>query len=538
MNALLRVLESLARIFSDQREIKIKESGRNVFHIHGNTIYVSISPEFELSDEEKLRIIVDALNHECEHINLGFTKRKLEEFIRETGYGPLSRWVLTIVEDHYTDFSRLKKWRGLKKARALFSKLVMEREPPVNIFPEREAALRGLHMINYSGFAKGEELVSSKLKKFFELARNCLLEVRDIHDFDSRKEVANFLLSRILSFGPKNLIPSDDLDWKIDFQICSGYSGIQIEFTEPDKSLDVNLDLDKIMEWNSVDDLSPSGFEKSIMDNIYSLETEFRKQEKLMKIVAKRDMRIDPNKKPIVPESILNELVNTLERIKTEEYFIESEWGEEVNIRNYLRRYCGENNLNLYYSMKPSDTGGRAILIALDLSGSMKDKIDETIKACHIVAKSAEILNDKIAAFGFQEKTGAVNFTKITPIKLWHERYRPEFFTGLDVSGNTPLREAILEVRDWLDPIAARQKVAMVFTDAEPTSSTPEQVYRVVCGLGARVIGVGIGTKVNPSMLRRCFGNSYLWAPNIRDLPRLISSVYLSLLDSSSLNFI
>jgi len=57
------------------------------------------------------------------------------------------------------------------------------------------------------------------------------------------------------------------------------------------------------------------------------------------------------------------------------------------------------------------------------------------------------------------------------------KEYRPEFFTDLDVSGNTPLREAILEVRDWLDPIAARQKVAMVFTDAEPTSSTPAALF-------------------------------------------------------------
>ncbi len=523
MNALLKILESLARTFTDHRfDVKIRESSKRVFHIHGDTIYVAY-PDFDLSEEEKLRLIVDALNHECEHINLGFTKQKLEDFVRRTRLGSLARWVLTIVEDHYTDFSRLKRWRGLKKARALYAKVVMERLPSVATLPDRPAALLGLYMISYSGYAKGEE-ARPELRGFFEEVRRTLVDLRNVHEYAEREAIAERILMKIARLKPLDYTPPD-LDWKIDFQIaCGSAAGLETSLRE-------EVDIARIMEWNDVDDLSPSGFERAIIESVRQLEPEIEKFERMMKTVAARDGRIDPTRKPEVPESVMKEVLQLLEKIKTEELFIESEWGEEINVRNYLRYACGENCTSLYYATRPSDTGGRAILIALDLSGSMKDKIEETVKACHIVAAAAEILNDKVAAFGFQEKSGAVRYTKIVPIKLWHEKYRPEFFTGLDVGGNTPLLEAVVEAGEWLKDVAARRKIAMIFTDAEPTTSSPEDVYRAVCRIG-NVVGVGVGTKINPEMLRSCFGNSYIWAPEIDDLPRLLFQAYLSFVDA------
>lgn len=98
MSAFLRVLESLARTFTEHTlDVKVKESYKGVFHIQGNTIYVAANSDSFL-EENRLRLIVDALNHECEHINLNFSKDKLENFIRKTGMGNLARWVLTIVE--------------------------------------------------------------------------------------------------------------------------------------------------------------------------------------------------------------------------------------------------------------------------------------------------------------------------------------------------------------------------------------------------------------------------------------------------------
>jgi len=533
MNALLRVLESLARTFTDHKhEFRVRKSGNNLYHIHGDTIYVA-EPDFRIGEEEKLRIIVDALNHECEHINLGFSKERIEDFIRRTRLASLARWVLTIIEDHYTDFSRLKKWRGLKKPRTLFAKLVMEKEIPINYLCEREAALRGLYMISYSGFAKGEEFVSDELKVFLEKARKIMLKVRETHDYGEREMIAEEILNDLMRMKPYDYMPFYDLDSKIDYQIdwrLTQYKYKKIEHVEYE---DVQFDVEKILEWNEVDDLTPSDFEKTILESINELEIEFEKRgEQIRGSVAGRDKRINLSEKPEVDESIVNELTLLLEKIKTEDLFVESEWGETVNIRNYLRFICGEKWRNLYYEIKPADTGGRAILIALDLSGSMKDKIKEAIKACHIVSQSSEYLNDKIAAFGFQEKIGVGNQVKISPIKFWHERYKPEYYTGLDVFGNTPLREAVIEAGEWLKPISAKEKVAFIFTDGEPTSSTSGQVYRTVCKhKDIRIIGIGIGTKVNPRMLQSCFGNSYLWVPDIREMPNLLFSVYLSFMD-------
>ena len=225
MSALIRVLESLARTFTEHKfDVKIRESSKNAFHIHGDTIYVATNPEFNIGEEEKLRIIVDALNHECEHINLGFSKDKLEKFVKKTKLGSLARWVLTVVEDHYTDFSRLKKWRGLKKTRALFAKLVMEKENPVNLLCDREAALKGLYMISYSGFAKGEEFVKEELKEFFKKARSMMLKIRETHEFKEREKIAEEILNELVKLKPYDFMPRDDLDFKIDFQInCGDY---------------------------------------------------------------------------------------------------------------------------------------------------------------------------------------------------------------------------------------------------------------------------------------------------------------------------
>ena len=163
----------------------------------------------------------------------------------------------------------------------------------------------------------------------------------------------------------------------------------------------------------------------------------------------------------------------------------------------------------------------------------MKTKIRETIIASQIIIYAAEYLNDKVAAFGFQEKPGMGSIVRIIPIKLWNEKFDPRNF-DIETFGNTPLREAIIEIGDWMSYISARKKVAFVFTDAEPTSSTPEQVYRAVCSLrcmGIDVIGIGVGRSINPSMLSRCFGEGYVWVPEIRELPYALFKAYTSLID-------
>ena len=536
MSAFLRVLESLARTFTEHTlDVKVKESYKGVFHIQGNTIYVAANSDSFL-EENRLRLIVDALNHECEHINLNFSKDKLENFIRKTGMGNLARWVLTIVEDYYTDFSRLKRWRGLKKTRALYAKMLMENALPVYLLCDREAALKGLHMVSYCGFAKGEELANSELRSFFNKCRDLLVRIRNVHEFEEREKVALKILDEIKRMKPYDYEPFEDLDWKIDFQISCKAKSEQRSF---EVDADCDFDVDAIMEWNEVDDLKPSEFEVSIIESIQQLEAEFERQnEQVRGSLAKRDMRIDPTKIVEVDERIVEELKGLLERIKTEDRFVEDEWGEVINIRNYLRFICGEKWRNLYYSTKPADTGNRAVLIALDLSGSMKSKIEETIKACHVLATATEYLNDKLAAFGFQEKIGLVNYVKFTPIKFWHEKYKPEFFTNLDVFGNTPLKEAVIEAGEWLKPVVAKQKIAFIFTDAEPTSSTADQVYKAVCRIKhANIIGVGIGTKINPLMLQSCFSN-YLWVPDIKDLPNSLFSAYLSFVDDSTRPYI
>ena len=529
-SAILSVLESLVRTFTDHKfEFDVRESSKGVFHLRDKTIYADLNlRKFGFNEFERLRVIVDALNHLCEHVNLGYAKETLDDFIEKTGMGDLSRWILTIVEDQYTDFSRLKKWRGLKKTRALFAKRIIEIEPSVHrIKSEREAALRGFWTIGYTGFAKGEKNAPKRLREFFDYAREILRDVRRIHDFEKREEVARDVLREIVRFNGKI---SGELDPKIDFETRAS----EREFFRLDISADeCDLDLSGIFEWNDLKetDLGPSEFEKTLLESIRSLQIELDREQR-MKVKTARFVRTS-QRKIEVPENLIKEVTMILEKIKTEDAFVESEWGESINLKNYVRYFCGESVSHLYYETKPADTGGRAVLLAVDLSGSMRTKIRETIIASQILIYAAEYLNDKVAAFGFQEKPGIGAFVRIIPIKLWNEKFDPRNF-DIETFGNTPLREAVIEAGEWLSYIPSRKKVAFVFTDAEPTSSTPEQVYRTVCGLrctGIDVVGVGVRSSINPSMLNQCFGEGYIWVPEIRELPYALFRAYTSLIN-------
>ncbi len=528
-SAIISVLESLSRTFSDHKvEFKVRESSKGVFHVRGSTIYVDLNlKKYNLSDFERLRIVVDALNHICEHVNLGYTKEKLERFIRETGLGELSRWVMTVVEDHYTDFVRTKKWRGLKKTRALFAVKVMESEPPVYaIRSDREAALRGLWTISYTGFAKGEDRASAALRDFYEIARNAMKSVRNLEDFEDRVLLAKEILREIKKF--RGLI-SGELDPKIDFEIGVADS----EFLKLEVNEDCDFDLSAIFEWNEIQDtdFEPSEFEKTLLENIRTLQVEMEKKQAMKIRLAKFRKH---SGKADVPEDLIREVTAILEKVKMEDAFVESEWGDEINLRKYIRKFCGENVFELYYETKPADIGGRAILLAIDFSGSMKYKIKDTLIASQVLAYAAEYLNDKVAAFGFQEKPGIGPLIKIIPIKLWNERLDLSSFSEIDTFGNTPLREAIVEAGEWLRFVSARKKIAFVFTDAEPTSSTTEQVYRTVCALratGVEVVGIGVGRSISPVMLNACFGNGYLWVPEVSELPYALFKAYTSFID-------
>ncbi len=525
--ALISVLESLARTFSDHKQsFRVRESAKGVFHLRGDTIYVDLNlSRFNLSELDKLRIVVDALNHICEHVNLGYTKMDLERFVKKTGQGELSRWTLTVVEDHYTDFSRIKKWRGLKKTRTLFALKVMESEPPVYaIKSEREAALRGLWTISYAGFAKGEERANRRLREFYDFAREAVISARSLTSFDEREKLAMEILKELKKFSGR---VSGELDPKIDFELGVG----EKEYFRLDIEENCDFDPSMILEWNEIDDvdLEPSEFEKIIVENIKSVQVEMERQTmkvKTAKFYKQREVQ--------TPLNLIREVTSILEKIKTDDSFIESEWGEEINVRNYVRRFCGENIVDLYYQTIPADTGGRAVLLAIDFSGSMRKKIRETIIASQVVAYAAEYLNDRVAAFGFQEKPGIGRVIRIIPIKLWNEKLDLRAFAEIETFGNTPLREAIIEAGEWLKQVSGRRKIAFIFTDAEPTSSTTEQVYKAVCSLGNEgiyVIGVGVGRSISPRMLAECFGNAYIWVPDLSELPYALFKTYISFVD-------
>ena len=564
---LIQVLESLAYQFTNfEKEIKIEE-GDKFQILSPDTIQINLNVnkylKNNLHETNQLRILVDGVSKLTEILNIS----KLQEyysFIQQSNDPITALVVLNCVESLYVDSKRTKKYPGLKKACWLHNYLLAKNLTPLihKSKSPREQTLVGLVQLTLVGGLIEVNELNAKVAEVLQNCKHLLTKARDTDDFTKRLDLAKQIV-HLLTKLPTNKDTSvhEELPLILPPKLQKLASNLG-------KNLHLRQDIDDIGELGSASasklpeelqfnednfeiwSLVPlaggisslaevSDREGEILELVKEQIEQLKTQAESSKIFGDsedRDKAVNWYFKVLIPPHIKQELYYLLLQLKTKERVIESEVGQFINLRNYIRLKSGDTSMRkLFYDVEIRDTGNRAVLLVIDQSGSMQGKKLEMVRiAAHILATAITELGDKLAIFGFRGvsvKDPNEDKCSVTPVLFWNEKYKEQYLSVLYPIGSTPLKEAILKAREWMRNVSAKEKLVLVLTDGEPTTSTTQEVYGVVRKLmaeGIRVIGIGIGMKISAYKLKECFGRgNYVWVPDIEQLPRELFRIYI-----------
>lgn len=185
--------------------------------------------------------------------------------------------------------------------------------------------------------------------------------------------------------------------------------------------------------------------------------------------------------------------------------------GPRIDLKRLMAFEADPRNYEHLWQRKiPTDRKDAAVLLLIDLSGSMRDeKIQSAVSGTVLVAETLDSLNIPFAIYGFQDV--------LVPIKPFHALFdglakdvitelplevlgkRPG---GNNVYGNNDDGPCLLESAEELMSQPVRDKILLVISDGHPEGkhSTKEDLVDAVSLLTERdrdltLVGIGIGPK-------------------------------------------
>ena len=178
------------------------------------TVGVNIKEVFgrNLSDANELRILTDTLSHEVEHYRQTDLSDKARFARLYPGNTGLAAVVYNVVEDAYIDFTRGKRYAGLRRSQAFAAKTIMSnghRRPPLTSkATDAEQIVEGFLQISFAGYAKDvtDESVSDDVRIALAELRRLLKEVRHEDDATARYGYAHDAMKIILDSAD---VPND-----------------------------------------------------------------------------------------------------------------------------------------------------------------------------------------------------------------------------------------------------------------------------------------------------------------------------------------
>jgi Mg-chelatase subunit ChlD len=229
---LRRLLQSLTRTYNTRKAIPVELSSDRSFiqpvdpgiierpennHLVDDaeiTVGVNIKEVFgrNLSDANELRILTDTLSHEVEHYRQSGLSDKARFARLYPGNTGLAAVVYNVVEDAYIDFTRGKRYAGLRRSQAFAAKTIMSnghRRPPLTSkATDVEQIVEGFLQISFAGYAKDvtDESVSDDVRIALAELRRLLKEVRHEDDATARYGYAHDAMKIILDSAD---VPSD-----------------------------------------------------------------------------------------------------------------------------------------------------------------------------------------------------------------------------------------------------------------------------------------------------------------------------------------
>ena len=219
-NALQDLLSDLTRVFNDERVPVNFTTSQSSAAIDGS--YVNIATNMksvygvDVEKAQELRLIVDHLSHEIEHIRESDLRSK-ERFVAyydnraETWmYSNLAGDVINILEDVYIDAKRIERYPGLRGAHAFFVQSQVGRGVKVSgSTPFVRRLISGFWTVAHAGYAPGIEDAEPELRAALAKIRVIADRIRHVDDPDDRYDLAHDAMAVLLDVLPPSPSKAD-----------------------------------------------------------------------------------------------------------------------------------------------------------------------------------------------------------------------------------------------------------------------------------------------------------------------------------------
>jgi hypothetical protein len=154
----------------------------------------------------ELRIIVDTLSHEMEHVRSSLLTAKREFQARYPDAPRFAGMVLNVLEDQYIDWQRLTRFRGLRSAHSFKVDRIMAngtRRPPLDNLEPSEQVVEGFLQMAFAGYVKGWSDTAREVQEAIVKTRPLVDLVRNEHDAHERESIAHTCVEILLAAVPE-----------------------------------------------------------------------------------------------------------------------------------------------------------------------------------------------------------------------------------------------------------------------------------------------------------------------------------------------
>lgn len=250
-NALQDLLEDLSKIYNDGDRVDVEFTGETPHAKPNGTVAVATNVKDvygrTLDKPDELRVIIDTLSHEIEHVRESDLNGK-KRFMRQYPDAPkLAGLVMNVIEDHYIDHVRTQRFKGLAKACAFKMDAVMQnhqRRPRIDKLAPHEAAAEGFLQAGLAGYVKGYQDADDDVREFLAWAWQQFPRVRETETPDEREAIAHEVMARMMDFVPdKSGIEQfiDDMDLPI--RVSGDVDPDDLDYMDPDDDENDRVDL-------------------------------------------------------------------------------------------------------------------------------------------------------------------------------------------------------------------------------------------------------------------------------------------------------
>lgn len=211
-NALQRLLRNLTRVFHDDYVDVEFTSGPSSAAADGSHVKIctNLRDQYglrDVSEAEELRVMVDHLSHEIEHIRESRLTGK-QEFVDEyrenhPEYAQLAGYVINVLEDVFIDGTRTRRFPGLKQSHAYFIDTQMRSADHVGASLSKERRLTsGFWEVSHAGYARGIEKAEPEVREALARCRVIAQQTRKARTPEERTQLAHEAMRVLIDAMP------------------------------------------------------------------------------------------------------------------------------------------------------------------------------------------------------------------------------------------------------------------------------------------------------------------------------------------------